>query len=146
MQELRTMLVVVVTALSIVSCSSSTEQTACASASEEAVAGFAEAMTSGDAVAADSFFADDLHFFSEMPNRVNSDADNRDTVLAYLAQRIADGAHYELATFEYNGLSGNNIGNFGLELRNEDDNTVSGKGAVHCQTGKIIALGLGSPE
>jgi hypothetical protein len=37
-------------------------------------------------------------------------------------------------------------GNFGFVLRNEAGSRIAGKGAVACETGKIIVWSMGPPE
>ncbi len=126
---------------------SSSADSECEAVVEDSITGFFAALNSGDPVHAASFFADmDFGTFAEAPSRVNPEASNRDTLLPYLTQRLAEGASFELVTLDYNGTSGNNLGNFGVVLRNEVDSDVIGLGAVDCDSGRIIILGLGEPE
>jgi hypothetical protein len=68
-----------------------------------------------------------------------------DAMASGLADRIADGASYDLVTLDYNGVSGSNLGNFGLRLRNENGDDLDGKGAIDCGGNGIVYVGIGSP-
>ena len=142
----RQLTVVIATAVIVVGCSSSTEPR-CAATAETAVNGFIEALESGDAALADGFFSDtDFGWFSETPGRLDLEARLRDTLFDYLTVRIADGARFELASFDFTGrTAGSDMGNFGFVLRNEAGSRLNSKGAVNCETGKIIVLSLGLP-
>jgi len=135
-------------AMALVASCSSSPGVACASSAEAAVVGFTEATSAGDASTADSLFSQDrFGWFSETPGRLDPEARNRDTLLAYLSERVMEGARYELVSFSFNGYrEADDTGNFGFILRNEAGSRIFGKGAVACETGKIIVWSMGSPE
>ncbi len=100
-------------------------------------------MANGDAADAEAFFAtDDFDGYTELPHRTDNDARNRDTLLGYLEARTTEGAQFHLVSHSYHGGTGDRLANFGVDVRNEEGKTISGQGAVNCQTSKIIVLYL----
>jgi hypothetical protein len=96
----------------------------------------------GDIQQLDKLVADAGHGFSwystDSPGqRLNSEAYNRDSLMAYFMKRHDQHERLELKAFRFIATSGNGRGNFELELtRSADDGLSSvaygGKGAVDC--------------
>lgn len=134
-------------ALVLLGCSK-TAESVCASDAELVIEDFIGAMDSGDATAADAVFADNsFGWFSETPGRLDPEARQRDTLTEYLEGRIQQGASYELTSFSFTGYrETSGLGDFGLVLTNESNERIDAKGAIDCDTGKIIVLSLGRPQ
>ena len=69
--------------------------------------------------------------------RINDEAYNRNTLMAYFATRHLQHEHLALESFRFNGTSPTGLGNFEFELtRSADDGLSSapygGKGAIDC--------------
>ena len=115
----------------------------CENAAEQAAVGFFAAMANGDAAEAETFFAtDDFDGYTEVPHRTDDAARDRNSLLEYFQTRAATGAEFHLVSRTFYGGTGDRQANFGVDVRNEDGDSISGQGTVNCQTGKIIALFL----
>lgn len=122
-------------------------QTACETATRDALLGFTHALNSGEPGLADQFFADDSSFswFSETPNRIGDDARDRDTLGDYLRRRVEQDARLRVLFFDFNGEAPAGVlGQFGFYAVNETWDLVSGKGAVNCESGELTVLSNGS--
>jgi len=106
---------------------------------QSTVDSFVRAYNAGEPGITDRFFAgaERFEWYSENPYRLNDDAYNRSTLDSYLAMRHAEGHHLELTQFGYTGYRDQDrTGNFTFIAANAA--TVTGKGAIDCDTGMIM--------
>jgi len=120
----------------------SISSTACDAGSRQLVESFVRSFNSGNAEELDNLVAESGRGFSwystDAPGeRINDEARDRSSLLAYFADRHKHRERLELRSFQFNGYSANGRGNFGFELtRSSDDGLAStpyvGKGAIDC--------------
>ena len=80
--------------------------------------------------------------------RVGPDAHDRGTLAEFLNDRYADGAEHDLEHFQHNGVDRQQtLANFEFRIRKSQGGTSSlypGKGALDCDTGRIVVWSEGS--
>ena len=89
----------------------------------------------------------DFQWFSG-EGRIGPDAHDRDTLTEFLNNRYAGHAGYELEHFQHNGVEPErNIANFEFRIQHSQGDTTStfpGKGAVDCDSGRIVVWSEGA--
>lgn len=106
-----------------------------------AVGDFLDAYNDGESDLTERFFTTPERFqwYSERPQRLNDAAFDRSTLDAYLAMRHAEGDRLDLYGFDYNGYRAEDrTGHFSFVVSRSDGTTAMGKGAIDCDTGKIM--------
>jgi hypothetical protein len=116
--------------------------TECGAGSRQLVELFVRSFNSGNAQELGNLIAESGRGFgwysTDAPGeRINDEARDRSTLLAYFADRHKHRERLELRSFQFNGYSANGRGNFEFKLaRSSDDGLAStpygGKGAVDC--------------
>jgi hypothetical protein len=114
----------------------------CGAGSRQLIESFVRSFNSGDAQQLDSLVAESGRGFgwysTDAPGeRINDEARDRGTLLAYFADRHNHHERLELRSFQFNGTSPNGRGNFQFKLTRSSDDGLSstpygGKGAVDC--------------
>jgi hypothetical protein len=114
----------------------------CSAGSRQLVQSFVDSFNNGDALQLDRLFAG-LGLFewysTDAPGeRINNEAKDRSSLLAYFAKRHNRHERLELRSFQFNGTSPSGRGNFEFELtRSADDGLAStpygGKGTFDCE-------------
>lgn len=118
---------------------------------------FVAAYNSRDLDAALNLFAvSDFRWYSDSPWRDElaaskaatpdplADPRNRSTLGPYLTRKWREGDRFKVETFQYNGYD-NGYGNFGMELMRPGGTSI-GKGALSCESMKLIVWSLGIPR
>lgn len=109
-----------------------------------------EALNNGDAATADAAVAPEPRFlwFSVDPERLNSAASDRTTLLGFFQDMISAEIQTEVASFTFNSYRAQDrTGNFGFHLRQRSADgpatEVAGKGAIDCETGHVMLWTVG---
>jgi hypothetical protein len=100
---------------------------------------FVAAYNGGQTGLTDRFFAgpDRFEWYSEDPYRNNDEARNRSTLDTYLARRHSEGHRLELTNFAFGAYRDvDRTGHFTFVAA--DAATLGGKGAIDCDTGRIM--------
>ena len=121
----------------------------CSAGSRQLVEAFIASFNSGDTLQLDRLFAAPGLFgwySTDAPGeRINDEAKNRSSLMAYFARRHNHKERLELQSFQFNGTSPSGRGNFEFELiRSADDGLPSspygGKGAVDCDQSQFTLV------
>lgn len=121
----------------------------CSAGSRQLVEAFVASFNSGDVLQLDRLFAGPELFgwySTDAPGeRINDEAQNRSSLMAYFAKRHKHNERLELRSFQFNGTSPSGRGNFEFELiRSTDDGLAStpygGKGAFDCEQSQFTLV------
>ena len=95
---------------------------------------------------ADRFFApeDRFQWFYDAVTRHGEEAQDRSSLDSYLAQQHTSGDSLQLMNFSFNGYrSEDNTGHFEMVL-SRSELVLEGKGAIDCDSGKIMVWVVGA--
>lgn len=90
----------------------------------------------------------EFEWFSAQDRKGMDVAADRDSLADYLTERRRRGVRQHLSDFRFNGIDGDHA-NFWFTLAEgvgEKALIYSGKGAIHCESGKIIVWSEGAPR